>query len=58
MLAPVDKAVVVLSDLEGFTDREIASTLRLSVSPVKARWHRICLALRGKLAVSRGYSPS
>jgi len=58
MLAPVDKAVVVLSDLEGFSDREIASTLGLSVSAVKARLHRSRLALRGKLAASLGYSPS
>jgi RNA polymerase sigma-70 factor (ECF subfamily) len=57
-LAPVDKAVVILSDLEGFSDREIASTLRLSVSAVKARLHRSRLALRGKLAVTLGYSPS
>jgi RNA polymerase sigma-70 factor (ECF subfamily) len=58
MLAPMDKAVVVLSDLEGFSDREIASALGLSVSAVKARLHRSRLALRGKLAASLGYSPS
>jgi len=58
LLAPVDKAVVVLSDLEGLSDREIASTLGLSVAAVKARLHRSRLALRGKLAASLGYSPS
>jgi RNA polymerase sigma-70 factor, ECF subfamily len=58
LLAPVDKAVVILSDLEGLSDREIASTLRLSVSAVKARLHRSRLALRGKLAATLGYSPS
>jgi RNA polymerase sigma-70 factor (ECF subfamily) len=58
LLAPVDKAVVVLSDLEGFSDREIAATLRLSVAAVKARLHRSRLVLRGKLAVTLGYSPS
>jgi RNA polymerase sigma-70 factor, ECF subfamily len=57
-LAPVDKAVVVLSDLEGLSDREIGSALGLSVSAVKARLHRSRLFLRGKLAASMGYSPS
>jgi RNA polymerase sigma-70 factor, ECF subfamily len=57
-LAPVDRAVVVLSDLEGLSDREIASALGLSVSAVKARLHRSRLVLRGKLAASLGYSPS
>jgi RNA polymerase sigma-70 factor (ECF subfamily) len=57
-LSPVDKAVVVLSDLEGLSDREIASTLGLSVSAVKARLHRSRLFLRGKLTATLGYSPS
>jgi RNA polymerase sigma-70 factor, ECF subfamily len=57
-LSPVDKAVVVLSDLEGLSDREIGSALGLSVSAVKARLHRSRLFLRGKLAVTLGYSPS
>jgi RNA polymerase sigma-70 factor, ECF subfamily len=57
-LSPVDKAVVVLSDLQGLTDREIGSALGLSVSAVKARLHRSRLFLRGKLAVSLGYSAS
>jgi RNA polymerase sigma-70 factor, ECF subfamily len=57
-LAPVDKAVVVLSDLEGLSDREIGSALDLSVPAVKARLHRSRLLLRGKLAASLGYSPS
>jgi RNA polymerase sigma-70 factor, ECF subfamily len=57
-LAPVDKAVVVLSDLEGLSDREIGSALGLSVSAVKARLHRSRLFLRGKLAASMGYSAS
>ena len=57
-LAPVDKAVVVLSDLEGLSDREIGSALGLSVPPVKARIHRSRLFLRGELAASLGYSPS
>jgi RNA polymerase sigma-70 factor (ECF subfamily) len=57
-LSPVDRAVVVLSDLEGLSDREIGSALGLSVSAVKARLHRSRLFLRGKLAASLGYSPS
>jgi len=57
-LKPVDKAVVVLSDLEGYQDREIASTLGLSVSAVKTRLHRSRLFLRGRLAAHLGYSPA
>jgi len=57
-LKPVDKAVVVMSDLEGFSDREIANTLGLSVAAVKTRLHRARLFLRGKLAVHLGYSPT
>jgi DNA-directed RNA polymerase specialized sigma24 family protein len=57
-LQPVDKAVVMLSDLEGLSDREIGTALGLSVAAVKARLHRSCLFLPGKLAVALGYSPS
>jgi RNA polymerase sigma-70 factor, ECF subfamily len=57
-LQPVDKAVVMLSEIEGLSDREIGTTLGLTVSAVKARLHRSRLFLRGKLAVSLGYSPS
>jgi RNA polymerase sigma-70 factor (ECF subfamily) len=55
-LKPVDKSVVVLSDLEGMSDKEIAATLSLTVSSVKTRLHRARLFLRGKLAVQLGYS--
>jgi RNA polymerase sigma-70 factor (ECF subfamily) len=55
-LKPVDKSVVVLSDLEGMSDKEIATTLGLTVSAVKTRLHRARLFLRGKLAVHLGYS--
>jgi RNA polymerase sigma-70 factor, ECF subfamily len=54
-LRPLDKAVVVLSDLEGYLDREIAKTLGLSHAAVKTRLHRSRLFLRGKLAVHLGY---
>ena len=56
-LRPVDKAVVMLSDLEGVPNREIANALGLTVPAVKIRLHRARLFLRGKLAVSLGHSP-
>jgi RNA polymerase sigma-70 factor (ECF subfamily) len=55
-LKPVDKSVVVLSDVEGLSDKEIAETLNLTVSAVKTRLHRARLFLRGKLAVHLGHS--
>ena len=55
-LKPLDKSVVVLSDLEGMSDKEIAVTLELTVSAVKTRLHRARLFLRGKLAVHLGHS--
>ena len=57
-LKPLDKSVVVLSDLEGLSDKEIAVTLGLSVSAVKTRLHRARLFLRGKMTVHLGYSPA
>jgi len=55
-LKPVDKGVVVLSDVEGLPDKEIAVALNLTVSAVKTRLHRARLLLRGKLAVHFGHS--
>ena len=55
-LKPMDKSVVVLSDIEGMSDKEIAAMLGLTVSAVKTRLHRARLFLRGKLAVHMGYS--
>lgn len=55
-LKPIDRSVVVLSDLEGMADKEIAATLDLSVSAVKTRLHRARLFLRGKLALCLGHS--
>ncbi|MEK7324679.1 MAG: sigma factor-like helix-turn-helix DNA-binding protein [Chloroflexota bacterium] len=46
----MDKAVVVLSDLEELSNREIAKALELTVPAVKARLHRARLILRGRLA--------
>jgi RNA polymerase sigma-70 factor (ECF subfamily) len=57
-LPPLDKAVVVLSDLEGMPNREIGQALGLTIPAVKARLHRARLFLRGKLAVHFGYSPT
>jgi RNA polymerase sigma-70 factor (ECF subfamily) len=57
-LKPVDKSVVILSDLEGLSDKEIAATLNLTVAAVKTRLHRARLFLRGKLAAHFGYSPA
>ncbi|MGH7408147.1 MAG: RNA polymerase sigma factor [Candidatus Methylomirabilales bacterium] len=58
LLPAVDKAVVVMSDLEGIPNREIGEAMGLSVPAVKARLHRARLFLRGKLAVQLGYSPA
>jgi len=55
-LKPIDKSVVVLSDLEGVSDKEIAAALGITVSAVKTRLHRARLFLRGKLAVQFGHS--
>jgi RNA polymerase sigma-70 factor, ECF subfamily len=55
-LKPLDRSVVVLSDLEGLSDKEIARTLQLTVSAVKTRLHRARLFLRGKLARYLGHS--
>ena len=51
-LRPIDKAVVVLSDLEELSNREVGDVLGLSVSAVKSRLHRARLLLRGKLTVT------
>lgn len=55
-LKPLDKTVIVLSDLEGLSDKEIADATGLTVSAVKTRLHRARLFLRGKLAVQLGYA--
>jgi RNA polymerase sigma-70 factor, ECF subfamily len=55
-LKPLDKSAVVLSDMEGMSDKEIAMMLGLTVSAVKTRLHRARLFLRGKLAVHLGHS--
>jgi RNA polymerase sigma-70 factor, ECF subfamily len=54
-LGAIDKAILI-SDLDGYSNREIADALKLTVQAVKARLHRARLFLRGKLAVELGYS--
>ena len=55
-LSPIDRAVVVLSDVEELTNPEIGQVLGLSVLAVKGRLHRARLFLRKKLVVELGYS--
>ena len=57
-LRPLDKAVVVLSDLEELPQQETADILGLSLAAVKARLHRARLFLRGQLATSLGQTTS
>lgn len=57
-LKPIDKSVIVLSDLEDLPDKEIAAALGLTVSAVKTRLHRARLFLRGVLAAQLGCAPS
>ena len=54
-LGAIDKAILV-SDLDGYSNKEIADALSLTIQAVKARLHRARLFLRGKLAVALGYS--
>src|SRR6266702_478742 len=58
LLQPLDKAVLVLSDFEELSNREIGEALGLTVLAVKARLHRARLFLRGQLAVALGHAPT
>jgi RNA polymerase sigma-70 factor, ECF subfamily len=58
LLQPLDKAVLVLSDFEDLSNKEIGEALGLTVPAVKARLHRARLFLRGQLSVACGYSPT
>ncbi|HLE26238.1 MAG TPA: sigma-70 family RNA polymerase sigma factor [Thermodesulfobacteriota bacterium] len=57
-LSPMDKAVVVMSDMEEMSNPEISATLGITVQAVKARLHRARLFLRGKFTAQLGYSPT
>jgi RNA polymerase sigma-70 factor (ECF subfamily) len=58
LLQPLDKAVLVLSDFEDLSNKEIGEALGLTELAVKARLHRARLFLRGQLAVAFGHSPT
>jgi RNA polymerase sigma-70 factor (ECF subfamily) len=58
LLQPLDKAVLVLSDFEELSNKDIGEALGLTIPAVKARLHRARLFLRGRLAVSLGHSPT
>ena len=45
-LAPEDRTVLVLSELEGFKNREIADILEISLENVKVRLHRARASLK------------
>jgi RNA polymerase sigma-70 factor (ECF subfamily) len=49
-LPPDYKAVVVLRDIEGLSNQEVAETVGTTVLAVKSRLHRARLALRERLA--------
>lgn len=51
-LRPIDKSVLVLSDLEGLSNQEVGDVLGLSVSAVKSRLHRTRMFLRGQLSAT------
>ena len=55
-LSPLDRTVIVLSEIEELTNPEIGNVLGLSVLAVKGRLHRARLYLQSKLAVQLGYS--
>jgi RNA polymerase sigma-70 factor (ECF subfamily) len=49
-LPPEYQTAVLLRDVEGLTNEEVAATLGLTVAAVKSRVHRARLVLRGQLA--------
>jgi RNA polymerase sigma-70 factor (ECF subfamily) len=51
----MDRAVLVLSDVEGMSNGNVADILKLSVKEVRSKLHRTRLILRGNLAISLGY---
>lgn len=51
-LEPVNRAVLVLRDLEGFSNQEVADRLGLKLEAVKSRLHRSRRAVRERLATA------
>ena len=52
-LTPEQRAVIVLHDLHGMTDGEVAEALELGVTAVKSRLHRARVQLRKALRAGR-----
>lgn len=57
-LAPDQRAVIVLHDLQGFDYSEVAATLEVPVGTVKSRLHRARLALARELGHLKEPEPS
>lgn len=55
LLSPVDRSIVVLSEIEELTNPEIGRVLGMSVAAVKGRLHRVRLFLRSKVSAQLGY---
>jgi RNA polymerase sigma-70 factor, ECF subfamily len=58
VLPDLYRSVLVLRDVEGLSNLEIAETLGLSVMVVKARVHRARLFVRKRLAATRSEAPA
>lgn len=56
-LRPMDRAVVLLCDIEGFSNRDAGEILNLSVPSIKSRRHRARTRLRTLLAAILKSSP-
>jgi RNA polymerase sigma-70 factor (ECF subfamily) len=54
-LPVIDHIVLVLSDIEGMSNRAVGDMLKLSPKEVRRKLHRGRLLLRGNLAISLGY---
>jgi RNA polymerase sigma-70 factor (ECF subfamily) len=52
-LTPMQRAVIILKYLEGYTNQEVSSILELSVGAVKALQHRGLASMRRYLAQTR-----
>ncbi|MEQ9617809.1 MAG: sigma-70 family RNA polymerase sigma factor [Deltaproteobacteria bacterium] len=55
LLSPLDRSIVVLSEIEELTNPEIGQVLGMTVAAVKGRLHRARLFLRGKVSAQPGY---
>ena len=51
----MDRVVLVLSDVQGMSNRDVADILKLRTKEVRKKLHRGRLLLRGNLAISLGY---